>query len=366
MFEDLPSRPFGRTHGSLDAFVARLQARHIADEAAPGMDVDISGWIIDPELTRVEAAWVEIAGRSLRVDLDRKRPDVAKAYTLKDRSGAGIGFTTVIHLPKDIPVGIHEARVVGRKSTGGGVYSESARRICIACPRVAPRRVDGIADVSGANVRVGDTQSAPYTLGRGAETVRAESSLRLRGRVSGAARLHVTAVPKAGEIAAWEVCCAEDGRFDAVLWTGDLERGLYQLTVATVDSDERATAVRWCEIAIAGPHYLSPLHLGRLHSSPHAGIMHYADAAPRPGSTATNRFIAGRPIAVAGWCLDPVARMRQSPFTLQPMTAGRSQSPTIFLIRVPTAMGSAAASAASSTPRTSLRVHIEYASSEQP
>ncbi len=308
MVKQLPSRPFGRTHGSLDAFVANIATRHIGDEAAPGIDVDIGGWITDPEGAPVGAAWVDIAGVTMPVVLDRKRPDVARAFRLSDSSGSGLGFTTTIQLPADMPAGTHDARVVGRTATGQGVYGESLRRVVIAQAQVAPRRSDEIGDAPAATLRVGDTQSGAYTLGRGAETIRAESSLRLRGRVPGATRLHVTATPPGGNATAWEFPCGEDGRFDAILWTADLERGLYTLAVATCDDDGRVAAVRWCEIAIAGPHHLPPLHLGLLRTSPDAGLVHYADASPRSTPDAGDRCIAGHPIAVAGWCIDPVAQ----------------------------------------------------------
>jgi hypothetical protein len=303
----IPSRPFTRSLGSLDAFVAQTEMPHLNNEAAPGTEVAVRGWIADTGKKRVDAAWLDISGHAVPVELTRNRPDAARTLGMDDREGKGTGFEGLIVLPDDLSPGLHEARVIGRAGSGRGVYGQDFQRVRVCFPQRAPLQLAPANSKSEFTIRVSDTQSAPHTLGRGAYTVRQESSLRVSGFVEAARELHVVARPQAGDSKAWQFPCDADGRYDATLWTGGLERGLYELTIGVPESDVRARAIGRCWIDIAGPHYLPPLHLMALRTPPMASVMHFGDAGPQDSEDPSEGLVAGHPIGIAGWCLDPVA-----------------------------------------------------------
>ena len=270
----------------------------------------MSGWIIDTQHDAVEHAWVDIAGIGIPVTLDRNRHDVARAWTTRDREGKRMGFAAEISLPETIPPGSYDARVIGRTKAGGGVYGATERRVTIAVPRCAPKVAAIPAEPAAFDLRIRDTQPAPPTLGRGAHTIRQESSLRVTGHVDGTERIHVIARSATNERVAWEFPCGPDGRFDAVLWTGDLERGLYDLSLCRV-ADDVVTEVARCGFDIAGPHYLPPMHLTAMHSPPQADLSVFGNvgALAVGGGARRNTLVAGKPIGIAGWCIDPASAM---------------------------------------------------------
>jgi hypothetical protein len=302
----IPARPYTRAPGSLDYFVASLENPHVANEAAPGVRVDISGWIVDPLCENVSAAWLDIADIGIPLALDRDRRDVARLFATRDRDGRRLGFETALELPASIPPGTYDARVIGRTNAGIGVYGDTAQHVTIAVPRCPPLAQSPAAAVIPFDLRIRDTQKAPPTFGRGAYTIRQESSLRVSGYVADAERLHIAARSTLGEVVAWEIACRADGGFDAVLWTGDLERGLYDLCLGRIGTTG-VTTVAHCGFEIAGPHYLPPMHLTTMQTAPIAALLTFADVGPAAAGAAEVRPVAGRPIGVAGWCLDPAS-----------------------------------------------------------
>jgi hypothetical protein len=286
--------------------MVRTEMPHLPNEAAAGTDVDVRGWIVDPDNMRVEAAWLDIAGSTVPIELNRTRVDVARTLGAEDR-GVGFGFDTTVRLPDDVPPGLHDARIIGRTFAGRGVYAQTSQRVRIAHSRRAPRQFINGDAAPPFSVRVGDTQAAPHTLGRGAHTIRQESSLRVSGLVEHARSLHVVATPAAGPAEAWEFTTDDGGRFDATLWTGGLERGLYELVFSLPREDGAAMPVAACSIEVAGPHYIPPLHLRPLLTTPVAEIRWYGDAGARAASASAETLTSGRPIGIAGWCVDPVA-----------------------------------------------------------
>jgi hypothetical protein len=280
---------------------------HIVNEAAPGTRVSLSGWITTPDKTSVDDAWVDLGGFTIPLMLDAARPDVARVLALADRDGRKIGFTTVVALPADLAPGLYEARVIGRLRGGTGVYAETAQRLLIAQPCVEPRPLERAHGPVDFDIRIRDTLTAPYTLGRGAFTIRQEASLHISGFVEDADRLHVVAKSGGRNPVAWEFSCTARGRFDAKLWTGNLECGLYDLTIARIDGD-RAVTVAHCGADIAGPHHLPPLHLTKLRTAPIAAITAFRDVGPAPAERMAQGLVAGRPIGISGWCLDAAAR----------------------------------------------------------
>ena len=306
----VPSSPLQRTIGSIDAFVGKTDTPHIGEEATVGIDIDTRGWIADPRGEPVIAAWVEVAGFAVPIRLDRTRPDVASAHQMVRRS-AEVGFETVVRLPQGVPPGSYMARVVGETKAGFGVYGDSTRRVRIAHARSSGGREERQATSVRSGqfaIRVSDTQLERHTLGRGRHTIRQEASLRLVGRIEEKTTLRVTAEPLSGATCFWEFECQKNGDFDVTLWTGGLQRGLYPLAIAAA-GDATLEPIAWLAIDIAGPHYLPPMHLNRLRTPPAAELLYFADAAPRAHVELAEEYVAGHPIGVAGWCLDPVARM---------------------------------------------------------
>ena len=304
-----PSRPFTRTFGSLDNFNVVGSKPHLNDEAAPGCRARIEGWIADTAGERVTAAWLDLGGEAILLQLDQNRPDAARSIDARDRNGIAFGFRQIVDIPQNLVSGIIDARVVGRAASGGGLYGSSGRRVRVAHPIRQPRRIDRSAgrepDIS---FRVRDTQSAPYTFGRGAHTIREEASLRISGTFAESTPLQITATPPTGETVTWHVDTDAIGRFDAALWTGDMIRGIYDLNIAYVIDEHSAYALAHCAIAIAGPHYLPPLHLSALMSKADAGLTHFEPAGVEAASADRTGFIAGQPIAIAGWCIEPLTR----------------------------------------------------------
>ena len=270
-----------------------------------GVRVDIRGWIIDANFAPPAAAWIDIDGRTIPIELTRGRIDVARAYSSHDIGMRHVGFASSIVLPGDIQPGTHTARVIARSSIGGGLYAEHGRSVRIAHPRCSARTLTGSYNDPDARLRVRDTQMADHTMGRGAHTIREESSLHVSGRVGAAQSLHVIAKPTVGSAVAWNIESDSAGAFDATLWIGDLSRGLYELTLCQLDEVE-TIAIRSCKIEIAGPHYLPP-QLTALYTPPLAAVLTFADAGSRMLGHSSDAFINGRPIGVSGWCLDPVS-----------------------------------------------------------
>jgi hypothetical protein len=303
----LPARPFRRAAGSLDLFSAKSSTPHINNEAAPGIPVDVIGWIVDTENEALTHAWLDLAGVPIPLALDRMRDDGARSLITTNRDGIGFGFQQTIVIPEAVPPGIYDARVLGRTRNGGGVYAENVQRVRIAQPRCAPLPFIAPDAPTAPDIRVNDTQLASHTMGRGAFTIRQESSLRLSGSIVGARNLHAVASSPANAAVAWDIPSDAGGRFDAALWTGDLERGLYDVTLCSRDHADRLLAVATCSIEIAGPHYVPPLHLTDLLSVPLGSVTRFADGGPRASTDAPPLLVAGRPIALAGWCLDPAA-----------------------------------------------------------
>ena len=312
-----PLGPLQRSFGSIDGFVGQTEAPHLGDEAATGIDIDVRGWIFGPRSEPVAAAWVEVAGVTVPVELDRVRPDVAAAHSLRDRQGSGIGFETVIRLPHGIQPGIYDAHVIGKTKESVGVRGDRSRLVRIAQAPVVydPAEYDS-ADPPYAMrpttrktaIRVSDTSLGSYTLGRGRHNIRQEASMRLNGQISNATTVRIIAKPPAGSILGWEYECGPQGNFDVALWTGGLERGLYPLTVTAID-EAGVETIGHLSIDIVGPHHLPPMHLNNLRTPPDAAIIHFADAGVRDYGAMDKHFVAGRPIGVAGWALDPVARL---------------------------------------------------------
>lgn len=268
--------------------------------------MQLTGWIVDTRNEDVEEAWVDFGGTAVPVDLQRHRADVATVLGMQDRYGARVGFHASAVLPQSLAPGTYDVRVLGRSHTGTGLYSENARRVTIGYPRTVSRSLcepDRHIDFA---IRVRDTQTAPYTLGRGASTIREEASLRLSGFVEGGVLLHIVATPDVGAPVAWDIPCDPGGRFDAVLWTGGLERGCYALAIGR-DEGSRVVAVARAGFDIAGPHYLPPLHLSQMFDAPLGELTSLADTGPRGSLTTSGPLIAGRPIGLSGWCLDPAA-----------------------------------------------------------
>ena len=303
----IPQRPFSRTTGALDAFAAVTERLHINDEAAPGTTVAVRGWLIDAERGAVESAWLEVGDALIPIGLNRDRVDVARAYGAKDHGGRRTGFDATVMLPNDVAPGMHDVRVIGKSKSGHGLYAAVDRRVRIAFPRRPARQMNAFAEKRPAFVRLNDTIGAAYTHGRGAHTVRGESSLHVYGFFEDVLTLHVTAESAGnGPVSAWEFPCDSLGHFDATLWTSGIELGLYELTFANVEPDGRATPLARCWIEIAGQHYIPPLHLQPLRTAPLAEITHFSDGGQRYSDDSPGELVAGRPIAVAGWCLDPV------------------------------------------------------------
>jgi hypothetical protein len=304
----LPTRPFGRALGALDIFAPRVLRRHIPDEAAPGSEVEISGWIADGEGRPVLAAWLDIAGFTQPIQLNLDRADVARALPSAS-SGVGLGFAATVQLPSDIAPGRHAARVIGLNRDGEGVYAAAGRMIRIAEPSIG---LDKIADVvpgtsaGVASLRIRDTEQSAFTLDRGAHTIRSDASLRVSGQLECAEVVTITASTADRRHYSWTVRSDVAGYFDAVLWTGELEDGLYHLRAHGTGAQGPAPA-EWCAIEIAGTHHLAPLHLPRLRTRPTGEVLHYADASPRRTATPPAGFKAGHPIAVSGWGYDTVA-----------------------------------------------------------
>ena len=305
-----PSRPFARVSGSLDTFIAKLDMPHLPDEAAPGAEVELSGWILDPNHRAVDAAWIDIAGFTVPIKLNKARPDVARGMSMIDRLGRGTGFEDVITVPWDVSPGLHEIRVIASTRSGRGVYAKSSKRIRVAYAREAMPLELNVAERRSFTLRITDTQRAPYTLGRGAHTIRQEASLRISGTAPDVEAVSVVALPMVGDAVSWRFPNGANGNFDAMLWTGGLERGLYELIVGAValDSASRAAPFARCFIDIAGPHYIPPLHLNALRTPPQGEIAVFVDAGITSEGKFSSTFTAGRPIGIAGWCLDPAAK----------------------------------------------------------
>lgn len=304
MNERIPEKPLRRTFGSLDAFIARTKKHHLPFEAAPGVEIELRGWILDPDRERVDAAWIELGDSLLPLEVTRERHDVAHAWSMTDRSGGGTGFEHPLVLPDDLSPGLHDARIVARTRSGEMVASDH-RLIGIAHPRRLPRPFADRFDDRPSTIRIGDTQTGRHSLGFGPHQIRQEGSLRITGRFEPETRLGVIAESLIDAVG-WEFDVLDDGRFEAILWTGDMERGVYRLIVGSVTDDGPLVPLARCAIAITGPHHHAPLHLPRLITKPAGEIIIFEDAALRPEITAP-AFISGREIAIAGWCLDPVA-----------------------------------------------------------
>lgn len=306
MEERTPDRPPRRTLGALDVFLARTQKHHLPFEAAPAVEIDVRGWIIDPDHKRVDAAWLALGDTLIELEVNRERHDVAQTWSMTDRTGSGTGFEYSLVLPDDCEVGLHEARIFARTQSGKRVISEGSRRIRIARPRRLPRAVDLTqSDDRQLTIRIGDTQPGRHSAGFGSHQIRQEASLQLTGRFQPEARLAVIAQSLV-ETVAWEFDVPEDGRFAATLWTGDMERGVYRLLVGSVTDDGPVVPIAYGAIAIAGPFHHAPLHLPRLLTQAPAELLIFEDAGIRREPTAP-AFVAGRQIAIAGWCVDPVA-----------------------------------------------------------
>jgi hypothetical protein len=302
----IPIRPYTRAPGSLDNLAAVIDNPHIPNEAAPGVQVRLDGWILDSENAAIDQAWVDIGGSWIPVSLDRNRLDVARTLALRDRDGRKLGFDTVADIPRNVAPGIYDIRVIGRTRSGTGVYAETAQRVLIAFPQTAANlKMNDARDVA-FDVRLRDTQAASHTLGRGAYTIRQESSLRISGFLDTATHIHAIATSQTGNRVAWDFPCNQAGRFDAVLWTGDLDRGLYELSVCLVEDNGAWPAAR-CGFDIAGPHYLPPLHLTSMLSAPLAEVTTFKDVGPMRAGSSPGPPVAGRPIGIEGWCIDPAS-----------------------------------------------------------
>ena len=227
-----------------------------------------------------------------------------------DARGTAVGFETVLRLPMGVPVGLHDVSVIGRTASGSGVFGKAPEKVRIVhpCADLLTLNLPAGHPYTTQSLRIGDTQHAPYTPGRGAFTIRQESSLRLSGRSEGEEALYVSATPTVGGSVAWKFNCDRNGRFDAALWTGALKRGLHRMSIASVRNDGASIEPGiWFEFDIAGPHHLPPMHLTTLRTPPKACVMHFANAAPRETPEPNKTLVAGQPIGVSGWCLDPVA-----------------------------------------------------------
>jgi hypothetical protein len=303
----IPSRPLIRTSGALDSFLARTAAPHLNNEAAPGSSIEVSGWIVDLKCNALAAAWLDIAGIAIPIDLNKSRRDVARIIAASDHDGKKMGFEAVVTVPESVAPGMHDARVIGRSTKGASLYAEFAQRVRIAHPHCEPSPETTPGRPVAFRIRTVDTQAASHTLGRGASTIRQESCLRVSGLVQDARAVQVTATSAIGCKTAWQFACDESGVFDATLWTAELDRGLLTLSFGRIEDDRSVTAVASCEVDIAGPHYLPPLHLTSLLTPPVGEVVHFADAGTRGALSPPRAFTAGRPIGISGWCLDTAA-----------------------------------------------------------
>jgi hypothetical protein len=192
------------------------------------------------------------------------------------------------------------------------VYVRETFNLRVPTPAVDAPDHDDVDTFPGAItvVDLRDSDPAGHTYDRGPFTIRAMSSLRLRGTVEpsirrGAVRLH-------GPAEAWYPLPVSQGpresAFDEVFDIGGLPVGGYELSVYASDSaDAPLRPASWASLEIAEPHWTLPEALTPLRQGREALGFRVTDASPRVTASAAggDTFRRGSPLLVEGAWADP-------------------------------------------------------------